>query len=354
MATVDILLPVKNGVAFLDEAIDSVRGQSFRDWRLLVLDYGSDDGSAELAQRHAGADARIGWHSLPNAVGLSGLLNDGLALCDSRYVMRIDADDVCFPNRIALTLAAFAGSPGIAVVGGQAEMIDRSGAHYGELRLPVGRLRISAGSFFRNPFSHPTLMMDRAAIDRLGARYGLDFLHALPESHSLRVDGLAEDYFMFGQLAMLGKCMNISARLIRCRWLGGNLSIARFREQMTLSLAISRFLARSFCAMHGLRAFDPAPFCNHGGRLFDMGRETDFDARFRAMETSLRRIHGDGDELLRELRFRRVLANRRLPNMLSRYLRFQRANAPETGEWYAVKSWLLRRLPGHACVPAHA
>jgi glycosyltransferase involved in cell wall biosynthesis len=42
MATIDVMMPVKNGLPFLAESIDSIRNQSFTDWRLLVLDHGSD------------------------------------------------------------------------------------------------------------------------------------------------------------------------------------------------------------------------------------------------------------------------------------------------------------------------
>ena len=41
MATVDVLLPVRNGLPFLGEAIESIRTQTFTDWRLLILDHGS-------------------------------------------------------------------------------------------------------------------------------------------------------------------------------------------------------------------------------------------------------------------------------------------------------------------------
>jgi len=51
VAAIDVLMPVWNGMPFLAEAIDSIRRQTFSDWRLLVLDHGSVDGSLELAQQ---------------------------------------------------------------------------------------------------------------------------------------------------------------------------------------------------------------------------------------------------------------------------------------------------------------
>src|SRR5258706_45172 len=88
MATFDVLLPVKDGIAFLAEALDSIVAQTFRDWRLIVLDHGSTDGSAELAAAYAERDVRIIVRAFPAAHGLAGLLNCGLELCDCRYVLR--------------------------------------------------------------------------------------------------------------------------------------------------------------------------------------------------------------------------------------------------------------------------
>ncbi len=349
MATIDVLLPVKDGLPYLAASLDSVCRQSYRDWRLLVLDHGSCDGSLALARRYAETDRRIEVHCFPDADGLSGLLNRGLARCDARYVMRHDADDVCLPYRMRASLDAFARHPDVLVVGGLAEVIDAGGCHGGRLRLPVGIGRVSAASFFRNPFVHPALMMDLAGAARLGARYGIDFLRAAPLAAPMQVRGLAEDYLLFGQLAILGRCINLPQQLIRYRWHGNNLSVTRFDEQMRISLDISRFLARSFCALHGLPRFDPAPFCNHGGKVFDMGAERDFDHAFHDMAASLRRALGDSAQLRRELDFRHILANRSVPRMLGRFARFAAHNRGETGEWYAVKSWLLRAMPGKAC-----
>lgn len=354
MAKIDILLPVKNGLDFLAASLDSIVAQTVQDWRLLVLDHGSTDGSREMAQCYQQRDARIEVHCFPEAQGLAGLLNCGLDLCDCEYVMRHDADDVCFPERMALSLAAFERHPECIAIGGQAEMIDAAGTSTGAMHMPTGRERVSATSFFRNPVAHPTAMLRYADVKRLGVRYGVDFLKVLPEDKRIEVPALAEDYFLFGQLAILGKCNNVPQQLIRYRSHGNNVSATRFHEQMAKSLQISRYLARSFCALHGLPWFDPAPFCNHGGALFDVDGRRDFDADFARMAEALRRGLGASEELERELRYRRVVSNRHEGRMLWRYSQFRAKSLPETGEWNAIRSWLIRHFPGkkRMCVRA--
>lgn len=346
MAKIDILLPVKDGRDFLAESIDSVIAQTVTDWRLLVLDHGSTDGSREMAEAYSARDPRIEVHAFPQAQGLSGLLNCGLDIADCEYVMRHDADDICLPDRMAVTLAAFEALPDCVAIGGQADVIDRLGQQIGSLDMPVGAARVSAASLFRNPVAHPTAMLRFDALTRLGVRYGADILKVLPAHQSIEVSHLAEDYFLFGQLAVLGRCANVPQQLIRYRSHGNNVSATRFFEQMTLSLRVSRFLTRSFCALHGLPWFDPAPFCNHGGLLLDVDGQMNFDVEFDNMADALRRGFGASPELERELRFRKSISTRNEARLLWRYNRFRSAHVPENDERSAVRSWLMRRIPG--------
>lgn len=346
MAKIDVLLPVKNGIDFLAESLDSVSAQTFTDWRLIVLDHGSTDGSREMAEAYHARDPRIEVHSFPQAHGLSGLLNCGLDIADCKYVMRHDADDVCFPDRMAIVLAAFENQRDCIAMGGQADVIDAAGSNIGEMSMPIGKARVAAASLFRNPIAHPTSMLRFDQVKKMGVRYGVDFLKVLSENKSIEVPALAEDYFLFGQLAILGKCANVPQKLIRYRWHGNNVSATRFLEQMEVSLMISRFLVRSFCIMHDLPWFDPAPFCNHGGILFDVDGRGNFDAEFQRMSATLERGLGKSAELQRELLFRRAIATRQEARLLWRYNRFRANNVPETGEWNAIRSWLVRRLPG--------
>lgn len=346
MAKIDILLPVKNGLNYFAESLDSVCNQSFKDWRLLILDHGSTDGSCELAEAYCKRDSRIKVHSFPEADGLAGLLNLGLALADCDYLMRHDADDICFSDRMDVTLAAFDREPDCIVIGGQSDVINSSGQYIGENRMPVGRARVSVASLFRNPISHPTAMLRFPESQKLGACYGIDFLKVLPLEKRIEVRTLAEDYFIFGQFAILGKCTNLPNKLIKYRWHGTNISAMKFDEQLIVALEVSRFLMRCFCKIHDVPWADPAPFCNHGGILLDINKKKNFDDDFHKIEKSLREGFGDSEGLVRELNFRSTISSRHELSLLWRYIQFQSKAIPESGEWNAIRSWLIRHFPG--------
>lgn len=343
MATFDILLPVKNGATYLAEAIDSIRAQTVADWRLLVLDHGSTDHTLEIAQSRALIDPRIRIHCLPDARGLSGLLNAGLALCDAKYVVRHDADDIALPERLRHTLTGFAAHPEVVVVGGQLTNFDDQGRTLGQHPLPLETGRIAAAMLFCNPVAHPTVAMRLDRLHALGARYGVEFGNGQPPRPVAEFENLVEDYFLFGQLALLGMVANVPQRLIRYRVHPDGVGRKKFVAQMAASQSVSRHLAARLSQMVGAETFDPTPFCNHGGILFDLGARTNYSEEFSALRAALLRMDAEPAQIQRELRYRSILANRNRAALLARYALFRASHRPLMNEHTTVKLHLLGR-----------
>lgn len=350
MATFDVLLPVKNGIAFLAEAIDSIVHQTFKDWRLIVLDHGSTDGSVALAKSYAERDARVIVRSFPKAQGLSGLLNCGLDLCDCKYVLRQDADDVSLPDRMEVLARTFEADSALVVAGSLGDVIDAHGKTIGKIDMPTGRHGVAAGALFRTPICHPSAAMRLDAMRRLGraggqdVRYGEDFIGAVPAERRMQVPGLAEDYFLFGQLALVAPCMNLDRGLIKYRWHGANVGATKHVAQMQVALNISRYLAESVSILHGVAQFDPAPFCNHGERLFEIEGQTDFSTEYAALRKVLLKIVPASEELERELAFRKVISARAKVTMAARSCSYAVRHGVRPGESRTISSWMLHGL----------
>ncbi|TQM90353.1 glycosyltransferase family 2 protein [Roseinatronobacter monicus] len=102
---VSVLLPAYNAEAFLGRAIRSVRDQSFPDWELLIVDDGSADGTAGLAQAESVKDARIAVYSSQRNMGAAAARNLGLEHARGRYIAFIDADDEWLPEKLEAQLA---------------------------------------------------------------------------------------------------------------------------------------------------------------------------------------------------------------------------------------------------------
>ena len=341
MAAIDVLMPVRNGVQFLGQSIESIIGQTFRDWRLLILDHGSSDGSTELAHRYAAKDCRIQILSMPGAEHLAGLLNAGLAHCDARYVMRHDADDIALPDRMALTSDFYAMHGHYVVVGGEAIMMDSHGRSIDRLQPPTDPQAITAASFFYNPIIHPTVTLNFPLFRKLGAFYGGDFLGVLPDCERPTVTRCAEDYILFGQIGLSGLCANLAVPLIRYRVHEKSESVAKVADQIRLCKSVSAYLSKSFCRIRDLEPFDPEPFSNHSGHVSNFGK-AELDREFHRIAGALVKGIGDTPAVRRELAFRWVLATSKSWKRLARYGRFELSYGRKSGERAVMRNWARR------------
>ncbi len=104
---VSCIVPVFNGEAYLGEALDSILAQTWRPLEIIVVDDGSTDGSAALAEAY-GAVVRVIKQA--NA-GCAAARNAGLAAATGDFVAFLDADDVWHPEKLNRQMARFEARP---------------------------------------------------------------------------------------------------------------------------------------------------------------------------------------------------------------------------------------------------
>ena len=129
MPEISVLLPVRDGARTLALAMLSVLEQSFRDFELLVLDDGSVDASADIALRFGDPRVRLLRDGMKR--GLAARLNQGIDAAAGRYIARMDADDVCFPDRFARQVARLNAESSLDLVACRALIFDDSGTATG-------------------------------------------------------------------------------------------------------------------------------------------------------------------------------------------------------------------------------
>ena len=97
---ISVIMSVYNGETYLKEAIESVINQTFENWELVVINDCSTDSTQEILEEFATRDARIKVY--PNEVNLKlpTSLNKAISLCNGKYIARMDADDICLPERL--------------------------------------------------------------------------------------------------------------------------------------------------------------------------------------------------------------------------------------------------------------
>ncbi|MBC7769865.1 MAG: glycosyltransferase family 2 protein [Phycisphaerales bacterium] len=169
MAAVDILLTAYNAASTLRETLDSVRAQTFADFRIVIVDDGSTDATAQILAEYAASDSRFFIVTQPNG-GLVAALNHGLSHCTAEFIARLDSDDVALPQRLERQLAYLEAHPACVAVGSQVTHIDENGAPL--TGLPdAGEIADADASHApaREPYVvHSTLMARRAAVEAIG------------------------------------------------------------------------------------------------------------------------------------------------------------------------------------------
>ncbi len=130
MPEISVLLPVRDGARTLGLAMLSVLRQSYRDFELLVIDDGSRDASPDIARSFG--DARVRLLLDGKQMGLAARLNQGIDEAVGRYIARMDADDICFPERFARQFARLENESGLDLLGCRTLDFDDGGAVTGE------------------------------------------------------------------------------------------------------------------------------------------------------------------------------------------------------------------------------
>ncbi|MFL5617304.1 MAG: glycosyltransferase family 2 protein [Gemmatimonadaceae bacterium] len=122
---VSVIMPFLNVARFLEEAIESVRAQTYPRWELLLCDDGATDGSSDIARRHAALDpARIRHLTHPDGRthGASAARNLGIAQARGEVIALLDGDDVWFPTKLEEQLAILAERPDVDALYGVTEL----------------------------------------------------------------------------------------------------------------------------------------------------------------------------------------------------------------------------------------
>ncbi|MFN9973018.1 MAG: glycosyltransferase family 2 protein [Phycisphaerae bacterium] len=115
MPRVSILMPVRDRVRFVEAAVRSVLTQSFADLELLVMDDGSSDGSADLADRLAAGDPRL--RVLRRTMrGVAPSLAELYELASGEMVGVVDSDDLLVKSAIEKCVRVLDAAPAVGVV----------------------------------------------------------------------------------------------------------------------------------------------------------------------------------------------------------------------------------------------
>jgi glycosyltransferase involved in cell wall biosynthesis len=230
---VSVVMAIYNGAADLPPTLASLRGQTFTDFELIIVDDGSTDSTWEAL---SGLDfPRLRLLRLGRNRGQTAALNAGIALARGEFVARHDTADESTPERLAKQVAYLEANPDLALVGSQVDWVDARGGTVHHFDYPTEHEAIRERLRTKNSFAHGSVMVRREALAEVGG-YREPFR-------------LAQDYDLWLRIAEKRQVANLPETLYRMRFGPAMASVARSDEQNAYA-ALARRLAEERAA-HG-------------------------------------------------------------------------------------------------------
>jgi GT2 family glycosyltransferase len=243
---VSVVMVVCNVERFLAEAIESILGQTYRDFEFIIVDFGSTDRSKEIVSSYAANDERVRLHEIPHC-GLAEARNAGGFLAQGKYVAIMDADDVSLPHRLQSEVEFLEKNPQVGVLGGAVVWIDAAGKLLGDSALPTGvtldrplsNQDLQQALLKDCPIWQPSVMMRKDAFTRVGG-YRAPFAPT-------------EDYDLWLRVSEHCELANLKEVILHYRIHPHQVSIRRRKQQSLGSLA-------ALASAKTRRAGQPDPF----------------------------------------------------------------------------------------------
>ncbi|UJF33207.1 glycosyltransferase family 2 protein [Paenibacillus hexagrammi] len=169
---ISVIMPVYNGESFVAEAVESVLSQTFTDFEMIIINDASTDRTADILEAYQ--DPRIVVvHNKAN-LRVASSLNKGILLAKGTYIVRMDADDRCMPERFAKQVAFMERNPDCAVCSSSVRIMGSNRI----VSFPMNHEEISSHLVFYCCIAHPTVMLRKEAIFEFSLLYSANMKEA--------------------------------------------------------------------------------------------------------------------------------------------------------------------------------
>ncbi len=211
LPSVTVLMPAYNAGKFVAEAIRSILRQTLQSFELLIVDDCSTDDSVRTIESFH--DPRIRLLRNKQNEGITASLNRGIAEAEHELIARVDADDVCHPQRLEKQAAYMREHPHCAMVSSWVRLVDEEGRY---IRTEGTRNKyLYYNLFFECCIYHPTVMLRKGPLEEAG-------------NYRWRY---AEDFELFRRLSRQFEIGGIDEPLLDYRMHSANTNTARYRKE---------------------------------------------------------------------------------------------------------------------------
>ena len=220
---ITIYMPVFNAAQFLDQSISSILNQTFSNFEFIIVDDASTDNSWKIIKSYAKKDKRI--IAIKNKINLGVSLTSNIAISQSsgKFLARMDADDISFPDRLQKQIDFFKKNKSTVAIGGQCVVIDEFDNVIGNKNFPTKFNKIKDMIFWAVPLQQPSMMINLTKLPK-------NFTWYQPNQSSAEEINLMFRFMQYGQIS------NLSDNLLFYRHLNNSLSHKNPKATFKLTL----------------------------------------------------------------------------------------------------------------------
>ncbi len=223
---VSVLMTVYNGMPYLAEAVESIREQTYRQWKMVIVNDGSTDDTREYLDSLN--DRQIIVIHQENG-GTAVASNNGLQYCNTEFVARMDSDDISHKTRLEKQVAFLRENPNVGLVGSQIVPLGSKKAG-----KPIQLATVHATIYRQlrrgeHAMCHPTILMRTEILNSIGGYWN---------QH-----GMFDAWDMFLRMGEAAELANLREPLLHYRIHTGSIN-GRHMEKLRASIDFACELAR--------------------------------------------------------------------------------------------------------------
>lgn len=226
---ISVVIPSYNKINFIKRTLDSIVGQEYKNYEVIVQDGGSTDGSVEIIKKYAQSNRNILWESKKDK-GQLDAINKGLRKASGDLLAFINADDVYFKNAFGDVVQAYNNNPESLWFVGKGNIVDDSERATHKLVTSYKNLLLKINSYnlllVVNYITQPSVFITKKAYEKYGPFSG------------------TKDYVMEYELWLkLGKSEMptlINKTISSFRLVSGNISTTAFGELLKKDYQIAK------------------------------------------------------------------------------------------------------------------
>ncbi len=213
---ISVIFPIYNASNYLDESLQSILSQTYKDFEVILINDGSTDDSLDKCKKYQKEDSRIKIINNKHQ-GLTKSLNDGIKFSTGKFIARQDADDISKVNRFEQQINWFSSSNNRVLCGTNGYVVSPNGKIRQNNVITFSHDKIISKLKYTNCFMHTSVMFLRLAAEKFNF-YNENLKYA-------------QDYDLWWKLSTLGEVGNIPEKLVTVKRLKDSITLNKANEQ---------------------------------------------------------------------------------------------------------------------------